>query len=670
MNDMRAVIRETGGRETEIGLTLGERACAGAYGALLEEEGGVYSLTLTGDGSAPLAEARLHLPLPEGFDGGDVRLYADGFITNELRKACPLEGNMHQTSRTYLALKNMDTGAEFALGFVTAHRFYGWMRTEGKEAVFTFDMENKPLHPGEAYRMERFILSRPGEGTERFLERWGDEVERVNRARPSKRIPVGFCSWSRYYGDVDEVKLRRALEGVSSALEGRGANLFQIDAGWSVGPDSFPGDYVENRERFPSGLFDMSRRVREKGMDFGLWASPLVVSPASPYWEALSGLLKTSARTYSEDGLDMYPLDLDREEALAHLSRLMARLRREYGADYFKLDFLVCAFMSIPDGFRRVYFENDYCVAMYRKALMALRRGAGEDAALVACGAPLLESVGIMDAARVASDIVILWGPKEDAPSYWDLIKDVSATVAHRWPYQNKAFLGDPDGLVIRDWDAGDEFDPTFAEAKYWATQVAMSGGPVLVNEDVGDMSPQRKALLTKLSPPLGLPARPLDFFEGPFPTRLVIRVSDGLCFAAVYNLADTRKAISFRTEEFGFERALVLRCWDEKALGIVSRVENLAQKGGSLRLCPPHSAEVYMLRSVPEEPCFLYADVNLFGGAGLVDARLVGGRWTVEEDESVRSLHSRIYAWVPEGCDAPGETAQTAPGGRVVRIR
>lgn len=82
-----------------------------------------------------------------------------------------------------------------------------------------------------------------------------------------------------------------------------------------------------------------------------------------------------------------------------------------------------------------------------------------------------------------------------------------------------------------------------------------------------------------------------------------------------------------------------------------------------------PHSAELYLLYRVPEKPCFLYSDVNLFGGVSLFSARLADGRWEVEENERVRGCGAELFGWIPEGTEPVGEVVCRAPGGCIVRI-
>lgn len=64
-----------------------------------------------------------------------------------------------------------------------------------------------------------------------------------------------------------------------------------------------------------------------------------------------------------------------------------------------------------------------------------------------------------------------------------------------------------PDGLVVRDYENGDGFDCTYSEALFWTVTVALSGGSVLYNEELENLSPARRDLILGQLPPLGIPA-------------------------------------------------------------------------------------------------------------------------------------------------------------------
>ena len=133
---------------------------------------------------------------------------------------------------------------------------------------------------------------------------------------------------------------------------------------------------------------------------------------------------------------------------------------------------------------------------------------------MLSCGSPIIECAGIFDAQRVSRDIICPKGRHD--PFYWQHwsnIKNASKTVLYRYFYNNVLFRNDPDGVVLRDYDIGEGFDCNYAEARYWSTIVAFSGGLVLANDEFRDLSRPRKELFTKLIPPLGISGKALDMY-------------------------------------------------------------------------------------------------------------------------------------------------------------
>lgn len=179
----------------------------------------------------------------------------------------------------------------------------------------------------------------------------------------------------------------------------------------------------------------------------------------------------------------------------------------EYHADYFKLDFLDGLLGKMGAGQKDVIrYKTDYCVALFRKAMQTIRDTVGNDIILLSCGSPILECAGIFDIQRISCDII--WGKDFGVPSYWAIMQQVTSTVFHRYFYNHSVFLNDPDGLVVRDYDNGDGFDCTYSEAQFWAISVALSGGSVLYNEELENLSPARRKLILDQLPPLGITGR------------------------------------------------------------------------------------------------------------------------------------------------------------------
>ena len=87
----------------------------------------------------------------------------------------------------------------------------------------------------------------------------------------------------------------------------------------------------------------------------------------------------------------LHVLDVTHPDAAEHLEGVFACFAA-LGVDYHKLDFMYAG--ALP-GRRR---EDIAPLAAYREGLRIIRRGAGKDAILLGCGAPLLPSIGLVDA--------------------------------------------------------------------------------------------------------------------------------------------------------------------------------------------------------------------------------------------------------------------------------
>lgn len=643
-------------------------ACDFLQAVLTHDEAGVWGVQLTAPAATPpLREVTLRLCLPQPLWTDDLLFYDAGDFTNDFTAVRPFAEYAGGHLRDIGLLHSPAAGATFGVGYVTAHRFYARVALEAPDILLVTDMEDKPLTAGETYTLERFVIC--GEaaaetaknGADAFLARYADTVAALNHTRPLAKIPVGWCSWSCFYKNLSEQKLLDAAQNTADCFAGRGASLLQIDDGWQQGR-SFPGWYQPADVLFPNGLGRVAKAVQDAGMDFGLWLAPLIIDADSPYFDKLAGFVRTDVVTMQTAAGDVHPFNYDAPAFYQHLHDNFAALTKEYGVRYYKLDFIAHSFLRFTGEHSgtRVYSQSDYCVALLRKALWTIRQAVGEDVTLLSCGAPVLEGAGIFDAARTSADII--WGKKPELPTHWEIMQKATQTVLHRWFDHNKIFTNDPDGLVLREWDNGDGFNCTWAEAKFWATTVAVSGGSVLVNEELEKLSAPRRALVRRLAPPLGVPGRPCNFFQQPQADKVVVPYSEDICFAASYHYGDVMDNSGFATGLYGFDKALVVRCWDETVLGVTDYV---AEEN---RL--PHSAEMYLVRRVPEKPCFLYATDHVFCGVGLYEAALAAdGSWQLRCTGDTE-LTGALYGWVPAGWPYDGPVEKQLPGGSVVCIR
>jgi len=191
----------------------------------------------------------------------------------------------------------------------------------------------------------------------------------------------------------------------------------------------------------------------------------------------------------------MWGLDTTRDDVLEHLAQVARRLV-EMGYRYLKLDFTFSA--AVPgryDDPTRTPAER------VRAGYDAVRRGAGDDTIILACGCPLGAVVGVADAMRIGPDVAPWWelqpaanplpGYEHAAPSTRNAwVSTLGRSFMHR-----RLWSSDPDCVMLRTDDT--QLTPDAARA--WAYAVAMGGGLALVSDDLTKLGPGARALLDEV---------------------------------------------------------------------------------------------------------------------------------------------------------------------------
>lgn len=107
--------------------------------------------------------------------------------------------------------------------------------------------------------------------------------------------PVLLNSWEGMYFEINEEKMLTLAEEAA----GLGIELLVMDDGWFKGRNTDTtslGDWTEDKEKFPDGLQSLAEKVKQKGIDFGIWFEPEMISKESdlyrehPDWVIRSSL--------------------------------------------------------------------------------------------------------------------------------------------------------------------------------------------------------------------------------------------------------------------------------------------------------------------------------------------------------------------------------------------
>jgi alpha-galactosidase len=257
------------------------------------------------------------------------------------------------------------------------------------------------------------------------FSRYADELgKRFGRSK-DKSAPRVWCSWYGLYEKIDEKRLYKIFDD----LAGYPFDVLQVDDGWQVSV----GDWEANK-KFPSGMKALAEKIKSTGKKAGLWLAPLTATKSSRlFHEHPDWFLHDEKGRFVSAGFNwheqVYALDVTHLETLQWLERLMKQVRA-WGFDYLKLDFLYAG--ALPGKrFREMPRE-----AAYRDALAVMRQAMGDDAFLLACGAPIIPSLGLCDAIRVGPDVSASWESYRDAVLLYNFTtpgtKNAIRTTIHR----------------------------------------------------------------------------------------------------------------------------------------------------------------------------------------------------------------------------------------------
>jgi alpha-galactosidase len=242
-----------------------------------------------------------------------------------------------------------------------------------------------------------------GDETAVFSE-YAAELGKRFGPKTNKPAPRIWSSWYSLYAAIDESLLHKTFEGLGDLP----FDVLQVDDGWQLKV----GDWQAN-PKFPSGMAALADKIRATGRKAGLWLAPLIAVRSSRlFHEHPDWFLRDEGRRLVSAGHNwgeqLHALDTTQPAVRAWLAALMRQVRA-WGFDFLKLDFLYGG--GLP-GKRHREVRRE---AAYRGSLELLRDAMGADAYFLACGAPIVASLGLCDALRAGPDVAGAWEDRRDA---------------------------------------------------------------------------------------------------------------------------------------------------------------------------------------------------------------------------------------------------------------
>lgn len=285
------------------------------------------------------------------------------------------------------------------------------------------------------------------------LARWAENFARAAGVGEIRVPPTLWCSWYHYLtrvteADIDENLL--AIEELDLAID-----VVQIDDGYQAEL----GDWLELSERFRC-LRDVVARIHDRGRRAGIWVAPFLVGHKSEVFRDHQDWLLDGASAGYGWEQDLAALDAASPGGEGYLRRVFETLAG-VGFDFYKLDFVYAGALPGPRAHELTG------VQAYRHGLQVIRESVCPGAYVLGCGAPILPSVGLVDAMRVSPDISHHVEPSDgdqSQPSQRAATRNGQARV---WMH-GRFWVNDPDCLIAA---------TSMQDRERWAEHVAAYGG-------------------------------------------------------------------------------------------------------------------------------------------------------------------------------------------------
>jgi len=538
-------------------------------------------------------------------------------------------GGMHRGVGSQL-IYNRTTKQSLFLGALTSDRFLTLLRlkTEGKGAgakIGSYTVESTgtteiqkdyseadtlkakslqsdrielslPLNPGEEMSSERLMFA-AGPDYLGQLQDYGSAIRSLHHARVSSEIPMGWWSWTAYYGAINEGETLTTADWLSQHLKSLGYKYLQIDDGYQYAR----GEYATtNATQFPDGMRVVTHRILKDGLTVGLWTAPFEVSSRAWVYEHHKDWLVHNAAGQPipledlwKQGFDtLYALDTTHPGAQEYLRQTYKTLVHEWGVRFIKLDFMDT---TAIEGY--YYRPATTALEAQRIGLQVIRDAVGDDVILDKDGSPMLNPVGIVDTGRVSADTGHTFlRSKTAAPG-----------IAARFYMNGNFFINDPDAFNVTDTylveHAEERAAHSLAAAQASIALSAVAGGMYEIGDDLLTLNTEKDRLALVENRDLMNMAKarrastPVDLMsydpEDGQPSLFLLRQSPRQNILTVFNWTDRPRSRSLILKDLGLSASSAM-----VATVVMDSNATFALEGGTIRIenQSPQSAIVIKL--------------------------------------------------------------------------
>jgi alpha-galactosidase len=533
-------------------------------------------------------------------------------------------GGMHRGTGSQL-IYNRESKQSLFFGALTSDRFLTVMhlKAEGtgakaKIASYTvestgtteiqkeFDLKDSPaddqvelslpLKAGEDMTSERLMFE-TGPDYHAQLLAYGGAVRRLHHARIPGETPIGWWSWTVYYGAINEGEVLSNGDWQAEHLKSLGYEYFQIDEGYQYARGEFA---TPNATQFPDGLRFVGHHLTGEGLTFGVWTAPFEVTTRAWVYEHHKDWLVHNDKgdpipigdVWNQKTDVLYALDTTHPGAQEYLRDTYRTLVREWGVRFIKLDFMDT---SAIEGYH--YRPNTTAMEAQRIGLQVIRDAVGDEVILDKDGSPMLNPVGLVDTGRISAD----------TGHSFERTKNAASGIAARFYMQRNFFVDDPDAFNVTATHlmehAHEQSSISLGAAEASIALSAISGGMYEIGDDMLVLGAEKDRLALVENRELlnmakvGRASTPVDLMtyepEDAQPSIFFLQEDQRQAILTVFNWTNTVRSHALRLTDVGLPAGHTFAATD-----VLNQNETVNLEGGVVRLenQPPQSVRVIKL--------------------------------------------------------------------------
>lgn len=225
------------------------------------------------------------------------------------------------------------------------------------------------LQPGELFYSPEVCMSYSNSGFSKLSRNYHDAFlnNLIRSAWKDKQRPVLVNNWEATYFDFDGNKLL----DIAKEAKTLGLDMLVLDDGWFGKRDSDYsglGDWYVNEKKLGCSLKELTDKINEIGLMFGIWFEPEMISEDSDLYREHPDFALMLPNREPIRGRAQLVLDMSRKEVCDYIKERLFAIMDSANIEYIKWDMnrsLAAAYSATLPGERQGELRHRYVLGLY-----------------------------------------------------------------------------------------------------------------------------------------------------------------------------------------------------------------------------------------------------------------------------------------------------------------